>query len=67
MLACVQSMNTTDNISSVLAPSLFELHHVSREIADNHFAFLHFFFLGMVLITVSYTMSRTSIHPPWKD
>lgn len=32
MLACVQSINTTDNISSVLAPSLFELHHVSREI-----------------------------------
>ena len=24
---------------------------------DNHFAFLHFFFLGMVLITMSYTMS----------
>ena len=29
---------------------------------DNHFAFLHFFFLGMVLIPVSCTMSRTSIH-----
>ena len=28
----------------------------------NHFAFLHFFFLGMVLITASYTMSQTSIH-----
>ena len=25
-------------------------------------AFLHFFFLGIVLITASYTMSRTSIH-----
>ena len=30
--------------------------------SDNHFAFLHFFFLGMVLITTSCTMSQTSIH-----
>ena len=29
---------------------------------DNHFAFLHFFFLRMVLITASCTMSQTSIH-----
>ena len=29
---------------------------------DYHFAFLHFFFLEMVLITASYTMSRTSVH-----
>ena len=29
---------------------------------DNHFAFLHFFLLGMVLITASCTMSGTSIH-----
>ena len=30
--------------------------------SDNHFAFFHFFFLGMVLITASYTMSGISIH-----
>ena len=30
--------------------------------SDSHFAFLHFFFLGMVLIPASCTMSRTSIH-----
>ena len=30
--------------------------------SDNHFAFLHFFFLGAVLITASYTMSLTSIN-----
>ena len=30
--------------------------------SDNHFAFLHFIFLGVVLITASYTMSQTSIH-----
>ena len=29
---------------------------------DNHFAFLHFFFLGMVLIPASCTMSQTSVH-----
>ena len=29
--------------------------------SDNHFAFLHFFFLGVALITASYTMSGTSI------
>ena len=29
---------------------------------DSHFAFLHFLFLGMVLIPVSCTMSWTSIH-----
>ena len=29
---------------------------------DNHFAFLHFFFLGMVLITIFCTMLQTSIH-----
>ena len=30
--------------------------------SDNHFAFLHFFFLGMVLITTSCIMSWTSVH-----
>ena len=30
--------------------------------SDNHFAFLHFFSLGMVLIAASCTMSWTSIH-----
>ena len=30
--------------------------------SDNHFAFLHFFFSGMVLITASCTMSRSSVH-----
>ena len=30
--------------------------------SDHHFAFLHFFFFEMVLITVSCTMLQTSIH-----
>ena len=35
---------------------------ICKASSDNHFAFLHFFFLGMVLITASCTMSRTSGH-----
>ena len=34
---------------------------VCKAFSDNHFAFLHFFFLGMVLITASCTMSWTSV------
>ena len=30
--------------------------------SDSHFVFLHFFSMGMVLIPVSCTMSRTSVH-----
>ena len=35
---------------------------ICKASSGNHFALLHFFFLGMVLITASYTMSWTSIH-----
>ena len=35
---------------------------ICKASSDSHFAFLHFFFLGKVLIPVSYTMSWTSIH-----
>ena len=35
---------------------------ICKASSDKHFAFLHFFFLGMVLITVSCTMSWTSAH-----
>ena len=30
---------------------------ICKALSDNHFAFLHFFFLGMVLISASYTVS----------
>ena len=43
-----------------LAPLLFSA--ICKASSDSHFAFLHFFFLGMVLITASCTMSQTSIH-----
>ena len=35
---------------------------ICKASSDSHFAFLHFFFLRMVLIAVSCTMSWTSVH-----
>ena len=35
---------------------------VCKPFSENHFAFLHFLFLGMVLISASCIMSWTSIH-----
>ena len=35
---------------------------ICKASSDNHFAFLHFFFLGMVLITASCMISQTSVH-----
>ena len=35
---------------------------ICKASSDSHFAFLHFYFLGMVFIPVSCTMSWTSIH-----
>ena len=43
-----------------LASLLFSA--ICKASSDNHFAFLHFFFLEVVLIPVSCTMSWTSIH-----
>ena len=35
---------------------------ICKASSDNHFAFLHFFFLGILLITTSCTMLSTSVH-----
>ena len=35
---------------------------ICKPSSDNHFAFLHFFFLRMVLIPASCTISQTSVH-----
>ena len=43
-------------LASLLSSAIF------KASSDNHFAFLHFFFGRMILITASYTMLRTSIH-----
>ena len=48
------------SFSSLPWASLFSV--IFKTSSDNHFAFLHFFFLGMVLITASCTVSRTTIH-----
>ena len=49
------------SISSLLFAS-FLFTAICKASSDSCFAFLHFFFLGMVLIPVSWTMSWTSIH-----
>ena len=41
---------------------LFLFTAICKASSDSHFAFFHFFFLGMVLLPVSCTMSWTSIH-----
>ena len=43
-----------------LASFLFSA--ICKASSDSHFAFLHFFFMEMVLISVSCTMSQTSVH-----
>ena len=35
---------------------------ICKAFSDNHFVFLHFFFLGMILITASCTVLQTSVH-----
>ena len=50
---------------SFLSPLLFAsllFTAICKASSDKHFAILHFFFLGMVLIPASCTMSWTSIH-----
>ena len=44
----------------LFAPLLFTA--ICKASSDSHFAFLHFFSMGMVLIPVSCTMSWTSVH-----
>ena len=43
----------------------FTFHFSSQlfcKVSDNHFAFLHFFFLGTVLISASYIILQISVH-----
>ena len=48
------------SFSHLPLPSL--LFSICKASSDNHFAFLHFFFLGMVLIPAFCTVSWTSVH-----
>ena len=45
-----------------LAFRFSSIHNFCKASSDTHFAFLYFFFLGMVLIPASCTMSRCSVH-----
>ena len=50
---------------SFLSPLLFTsllFTAICKASSDSYFAFLHFFFLGMVLIAASSTVSGTSVH-----
>ena len=49
-------------ISFLFRFAFFLFSAICKGSSDSHFAFLHFFFLGMVLITVSCTVLWTSIH-----
>ena len=48
------------SFSPFLFTSLFSV--ICKASSENHFAFFHFFFLWMVLIPTSCTMSLTSVH-----
>ena len=49
------------SFSSLLFASLL-FTAICKASSDSHFAFLHFFFMGMILIPVSCSMSQTSVH-----
>ena len=55
---CIQ-MDRSFLFSFAFSSLLFSA--ICKASSDNHFGFLHFFFLGMVLITASCTMSWTSV------
>ena len=57
---CIQMDIYLSSSPLPLASLLFSV--ICKGSSDNHFAFWHFFFFGMILITASCTMSRTSIH-----
>ena len=56
---CIQMLYPS--FSPFLFTSLLFL-AICKASSDNHFVFLHFFFLGMVLIIASCTLSRTFVH-----
>ena len=57
---CIQMGITFPFSPLPLASLLFSA--ICKASSDNHFAFLHFFFLGMVLVTTSFTMLQTCVH-----
>ena len=60
-LSSMGSQRVGQNWATSLSLSLLSI-AICKTSSYNHFAFLHFVFLGMVLITASCTITRTSIH-----
>ena len=56
---CIQ-MGISFLFSLAFASLLFSA--ICKASSENYFAFLHFFFLGMILIPASCTLSQTSVH-----
>ena len=54
---CIQMLISFSRLP--LASLLFSA--ICKPSSDNHFAFVHFFFLGIVLINAPYTMARSSL------
>ena len=57
-----ETLHSNGYIVPILCLSPLPSSAICKASSDNHFAFLHFFFLVMVLITASCTMSQTSVH-----
>ena len=55
-----QTEAKTEELQGEINESIFTA--ICKASPDSHFAFLHFFSMGMVLIPVSCTMSLTSVH-----
>ena len=61
-ILCNSALKWVDRSFSPLPLASLLFSAICKDSSDNHFAFFHFFFLGMVLITASYTMSWTSVY-----
>ena len=60
--AIVHGVSCKESDDWATSLSLFLSSAICKASSNNHFAFLDFFFLGMVLTIVSWSMSRTSVH-----
>ena len=65
MLPCYSQESAFNWVYLSLSPLPFTsllFSAICKAYSDNHFAFLYFFFWGMVLVTISCTMLQTSVH-----
>jgi len=62
MCVCIHTFKWGYLSFSPLFSASFLFTTICKAYPGSHFAFLHFFFLGIVLIPVTCTMSQTSVH-----